>query len=363
MRAGPLLALALLVLALNPGGAAAQPSPPTLTVATGEAPPFVLRRGDALAGFSMDLWNAIAERMRVTSRFVDLGRRSDDAQIEAVRRGEADVAISAITMTPAREQLADFTLPYFDSGLQIAVRPDGDDGGWPGLSFLRALPWSAIGDLVLGGALILLLLAHVLWLVERRGNPRFQRGYPRGVAEGLWGVILIIATGEHGDRDESRLGKRLTIALMWLFGVVLIAQFTATVTSSLTVQQMQSAIRGPEDLPGKSIITAPGGTAEAWLRERGLPYRVITSAEEALRLLRAGQAQAIVYEAPTLRYWARVFGPSEVTLVGPVFRPEKYGIAVAADNPLRKRINTALLELYAEGRYDEIYRRWFSDLP
>ncbi|WP_431268353.1 hypothetical protein [Dankookia sp. P2] len=173
---------------------------------------------------------------------------------------------------------------------------------------------------------------------------------------------MIIATGEHGDRDESLLGKRLTVALMWLFGVVLIAQFTATVTSSLTVQQMQSTIRGPDDLPGKAIITTPGSIAEAWLRERGLPYRTITSADEGLRLLRSGEAQAAVYEAPSLRYWSRVFGPDEVTVVGPVFRPEKYGLAVAPGGPLRKQINGALLELFAEGRYEEISRRWFSDV-
>ncbi|WP_431268354.1 transporter substrate-binding domain-containing protein [Dankookia sp. P2] len=142
-----------------------------------------MRRDDALTGFSVDLWNALAEKLKVSSRFVDLGRRSDDAQLEALRRGEADVAISAIAMTPLREQRVDFTIAYFDSGLQIGVHPDGG-GGVPGLGFLRALPWSAIGDLVLAGAVILVLLAHVLWLVERRGNPGSGAatcaGLPRG---------------------------------------------------------------------------------------------------------------------------------------------------------------------------------------
>jgi polar amino acid transport system substrate-binding protein len=47
--------------------------------------------------------------------------------------------------------------------------------------------------------------------------------------------------------------------------------------------------------------------------------------------------------------------------VGPIFRPEKYGMAVAPGSPLRKQINAALLELFAEGRYEEISRRWFSE--
>ncbi len=52
---------------------------------------------------------------------------------------------------------------------------------------------------------------------------------------------------------------------MWLFGVVLIAQFTATVTSSLTVQQIQASIQGLGDLPGKKIGTVPGSIAAEYL--------------------------------------------------------------------------------------------------
>src|SRR4051794_28908158 len=73
------------------------PQRPVLRIATGEAPPFILHRGDAPTGFSIDVWNAVAQRLGAQTRFLDLGRRSDDAQLEAVRcgavrRGEADAA-------------------------------------------------------------------------------------------------------------------------------------------------------------------------------------------------------------------------------------------------------------------------------
>ncbi len=47
-------------------------------------------------------------------------------------------------------------------------------------------------------------------------------------------------------------------------------------------------------------------------------------------------------------------------LVGPVFRPEKYAVAVALGSPLRKRINKALPEMQADGTAEEIERRWFG---
>ncbi len=106
----------------------AAPQRPVLRVATGEAPPFILRRGDVPTGFSIDVWKAVAQRLGAQTRFLDLGRRSDDAQLEAVRRGEAEAAISAIVMTPTRERLVDFTIAYYDSGLQIGVAADGGSG-------------------------------------------------------------------------------------------------------------------------------------------------------------------------------------------------------------------------------------------
>lgn len=49
---------------------------------------------------------------------------------------------------------------------------------------------------------------------------------------------------------------------------------------------------------------------------------------------------------------------ADLQVVGPIFMPELYGIAIAAGNPMRKRINEALLEIYEDGTYDAIYDRW-----
>jgi polar amino acid transport system substrate-binding protein len=47
-------------------------------------------------------------------------------------------------------------------------------------------------------------------------------------------------------------------------------------------------------------------------------------------------------------------------IVGPVFRPYKIAIAVRNGSPLRKPINEALLSMYQDGTYEEIYAKWFA---
>jgi polar amino acid transport system substrate-binding protein len=268
-------------------------------VAISPVVPFAFHQGDQWTGFSIDLWDAIARRLRIDYVWVEVKSRAE--QLDAVKRGDADIAIAAVPMTSDSEPAFDFSIPILDAGLQIMV---GTQPNRPVLDTVRSLPYGMILQFFAIVFAIVFVLANVLWFVERRSNPLFQKGYLRGLSEGLWGVMLIIATGEHGDRDVLNVVKRLIVASMWLLGVVLVAQFTATVTSSLTVQQLQSSIQGPGDLPGKTIATVPGSLAAKYLTELGLPYTEISSTAEGLNTLSQGRVQAIVFEAPTLQYLA-----------------------------------------------------------
>ena len=82
--------------------------------------------------------------------------------------------------------------------------------------------------------------------------------------------------------------------------------------------------------------------------------------EAAVDALLNNQISAIVRDAPVLEWYDRQHPEQPVTVVGPLFRPEKYGIAVANGSALRKRINEALLAMYEDGTYEQIYGKWFS---
>ncbi len=353
--------LGLALLLLGCCGAAAQPvaqtTRPLLRVVTGHDAPFVQQPGTPVSGFSIEVWHEVARRLGVDTAWTVLPDLSDEQQIAAVAQGQADLAVSSLSVTAARAARVDFSLPYVDSGLQVMVAAKDAhplDAAW------SALTSAPVRNLLGIGLLVVVLLAHLLWLVERRHDADFQGGYRRGILEALWGVMLIIATGEHGDRRTPRVMKRLTVSAMWLLGAVLIAQFTATVAAALTVNQLRTDIRGPEDLPGHVIATAPGSIAAAWLQQRQLPFIAIDDTERAYAMLLRGEIQAIVYEAPQLRHWLAGRGTAMAQLVGPVFRPERYAIAVPLGSPLRRQIDAALLAMQEDGSLEAISRRWFG---
>ncbi len=86
----------------------------------------------------------------------------------------------------------------------------------------------------------------------------------------------------------------------------------------------------------------------------------VATIDEAYAELEAGNADALVFDAPVLQYHAAHQGQGEVRIVGPVFERVRYGAAVAADSPLRERINVALLEVIESGAYDRLHDEWFG---
>jgi polar amino acid transport system substrate-binding protein len=347
----------LLAWAVVPGTSAraAQVQSGHLRVATKPLEPFVFKQGDQWAGFSIDLWNAVAQRLGLDYEWVEVGNVKE--QLEAVQTGRADAAIAGISMTAEREKLVDFSHPYFDAGLQILTRPQGKPSLW---QHLRTFLTPGLLWLLAVGLLFALVMGHIIWLVERRHNPEFPRGYLRGMIEGVWWLFLVVATGEYRDSETRSVVKHILTAAWWLVGVALIAQFTATITANLTVQQLTSTIGGPGDLPGKSIATVRNSTAAEYLAGHGLAYIPVEHIEDAYDLLNRDEVQAVVYDSPVLLYYAAKEGKGRVQVVGAIFKPEKYGIALPPGSPLRKPINEVLLGLYQDGTYEKIQQKWFS---
>jgi ABC-type amino acid transport substrate-binding protein len=328
---------------------------PTLRVAVKPVPPFAMQDGDGWSGFSIDLWRAIAQRRGWVYAWVGLD--TVDQQLDAVRYGTADAAIAAISVTSEREQSMDFSYPYFTSGLQIMV-----DAEQP--SFLNALVGFVTSDLLKLVAIVIVVLvavAHGVWLFERHTNADFPRQYLPGVGEALWWAGVTLTTVGYGDRTpKGRIGR--AVALVWMFGgIFLLANMTAAVTARATVQQLQHNIASVNDLAGKQVVSVQGSTADQFLRARGLSHQTVTRIEDAYPLLEAGHVQAILYDAPVLQHYASTDGAGRVQLVGRPVQPEQYAIALPFDSPYRRAIDQTLLQLMADGTYDALYQRWFGE--
>ncbi|MEX2535393.1 MAG: basic amino acid ABC transporter substrate-binding protein [Trueperaceae bacterium] len=102
-------------------------------------PPFetVNEQGE-IVGFDVDVVNAVCEKANCVA---DFQTTAWDGIFPALAAGEFDMVASGVTITEERDQVVDFTIPYFEVDQAIAVRVEDED---------LTLDDFTEGDLVLG---------------------------------------------------------------------------------------------------------------------------------------------------------------------------------------------------------------------
>ena len=325
-----------------------------LRVAIKPLTPFVLTNGSQFQGYSIDLWNSIASKNGWKTNYVLL--KTVKEVLHAVQTGQADVGIAGISITRDRERLVDFSMPMFNSGLQVLVplRP-----AFSPITAFQNLFSPQLGFVALMILLCILIAGHVMWL-SMRHHPNYPKGYLRGVTEGIWWAAMSFPQNDLGERSPVSVVGRLAGMFWVIVSVVLLANFTASVTANLTVQQIQGGIRGIADLPGKRVLTVEGTTAETYLAQNSIRFQTKPNIETAVEELEAGRADAIVYDAPVLQYQASHAGNGKFSVVGDIFKPEYYGIALPLGSNKRKAINETLTEMISLGELTQIQQRWFG---
>ena len=224
------------------------PIPNRIIVGTREVPPFAMRsEAGEWEGISIELLREVKADLQseaeheISLEFLEMGL---EEMLDAVERREIDLAAAAITMNYEREKRMDFTHPFYNSGLGIAVGAHQRQGGWTGI--VQAVLSGTFLRIVAGLFAAIFVSAVAIYLFERRRNREdFGGGAIRGIAAGLWWAAVTLTTVGYGDKVPRSVPGRL-IGLVWMFaGLFIIASFTAAVTSALTVTQLKSRIAGP----------------------------------------------------------------------------------------------------------------------
>jgi len=169
-----------------------------------------------LIGFEVDLARAIARELGVEAR---QAQNAWDSLIPALERGDFDIALNGLEITPSRRQVVLFSLPYYIYTTQLAVRKDeeriremgdlrgrtvGTLSGSVAQEILQAVPNVTIRvytgqaepyeDLVIG-RIDAVLMDSPIAAYYAKPNPALRyAGPPAG--EGEYGIALRRADGE-----------------------------------------------------------------------------------------------------------------------------------------------------------------------
>ena len=349
--------LLIIVMSNDVGGQQNSAAQQPLVVGTKEAPPFSMKTSDGQwTGLSIDLWRQIAADLNFRFEFRELTLKQ---QLDGVSDGSLDAAVAALTITPEREKNFDFTHAFYTTGLGIAVSSKAHNpwftvaGRFISVAFLKVVATLT---------LVLLGVGVLVWWFEHKKNPQqFNGSTARGIGSGFWWSAVTMTTVGYGDKAPVTLAGRL-LGLIWMFvAIILISSFTAAITSSLTVTQLESAIKGPEDLPKVTVGTIANTTSESYLKQTHISFLSYGSPQEGLAALKEGKIQALVYDAPILRYYIHQNYIGFLEVLPYRLQRQEYGIALQPNSPLREQINVTLLQKIREKAWQDKLSQYLGE--
>lgn len=362
-RAIATLVLALFVAILTtPGLAQDAPDQSTereLVVGVHESPPFVIKQEGGYSGMAIRLWEFIAGELQLTYSYKEFDTVRQ--MIDATAASQIDVAVTNLTITEARATRIEFTQPWFDSGLRIMVNENGGAGFWNLLEglydsgFIAAYGW-------LG--LIIIVASIGFTIFDRRFDKNFPKRWRDGLAESFYLVMTIATSGKPPSRKNlfGWIG-RIWQGLWLVFGIVVVAFVTSSVTSVMTTLAFKGQIRSVADLPGLTIGVTDGSTAEDYATAAGLTVITYPNISRSAEALVDGDIQAVIGDKPVLEYFSHTNPELPLKVVGATFNPDKYGFGLPQGSPIRKPMTIEIIGAREDGTVREFATEYFGLNP
>lgn len=262
-----------------------------------ETPPFVIKSGENLEGVSYWLWNKINFDHTFSPEYIETPL---DTMIEGLANNSLDISLTPLTITSARNKKIDFSTPYYISNSSILVLQQ---------SFLEnsaqfILSFFSIKLIKVLSALfgIILFFGFLVWLFERKENTEQFSNNRKGIWNGIWWSAVTMTTVGYGDKSPTTIGGRI-VALIWMFtAIIIISGFTASIASSLTVNQTNWNQSHISEFKHKKLGTVNKSATANWLTQNFFRQVVrFEKIEEAIIALESGKIDAIAYDEPVLQ--------------------------------------------------------------
>ncbi len=311
-----------------------------LRVLTRSVPPFAFQASDGRwQGIAIELWEKIAKDLSLNYEYQAVPLNE---LIDQLKNGNADMAVGALSVSAAREEMFDFSHPFFRTGIGVAVR-NSDQGGLNDIGQAMLSPRFWVPVLTLIG--LLLSVGTLVWLAERRSNAQqFPRDVVKGVGAGMWFSSVTMTTVGYGDKAPTSFAGR-AVAVVWMFAsLILVSLLTASLTASFTLGGLSHRVQSEADLNRIRTGTISGSTSEAHLKQNGVQPQTFADLKAALTQLSQGNLDAVVYDKPLLRYQINSEHQGKILVLPIELSQQDYAIGLPTASPLTEAINRGLLK-------------------
>lgn len=202
----------------------------------------------------------------------------------------------------------------------VLIKDVNKKSPWTFLEPLTAKLWLTTGA-------FFLLTGFTVWFIEHRVNQDF-RGGPANQMGSIFYFAFSTLVFAHRERLVSNLSRLVVIT--WVFVVLILQQsYTASLTSKLTVEQLQATVTNIEQVikAGKNVGYLDDSFMPGLLKRLGVNESKIislSSPDDYNEALSNGTVAAVVDEIPYLKVFLKKYSKN-YTMVGPTYRTDGFG--------------------------------------
>lgn len=292
------------------------------------------------SGYSIDLLFEIVEALGWSDSEWTLECMEWEPMLEAVSTSKVDMAIAGITITSERLNSMKFSTPTYDSGLMLIVKVQKSSLIW---LFLEPFHFSLWISLVF----IALFMGNVIWILERDTEGPIPFSYKEGILESCWHSFASLFFV--GDKPIKTIPGRMMQLSYWFTSFVLLAAYSADLTSRMTLDQVYTEIKDHKDIEDKKVASL--FEYENVIKDFGAdfvghPSWTYEGYLEMISHLKDGDYDAVALPHPIALYMTA--NDCEVRVVGDMFVPDYLAIAFPKkiDSEFMQRVSSTNLVLY-----------------
>uniref|UniRef100_A0A4W3IEC0 Glutamate receptor n=1 Tax=Callorhinchus milii TaxID=7868 RepID=A0A4W3IEC0_CALMI len=303
-----------------------------LRVVTVPEEPFVMVSENVLGktkkyyGFSIDVLDALASYLGFKYEiYVAPDYRFGSQQPDGNWNGligelvfkRADVGISALTITPERENVVDFTTRYMDYSLGFLLKKaEKTVDMFACLAPFDFSLWACIAGTVL-------LVGLLVYLLNWLNPPRLQMGSVTSTTlyNSMWFVYGSFVQ-QGGEVPYTTLATRMMMGVWWLFALIVISSYTANLAAFLTINRIETSIQSLQDLSKQTDIpygTVMESAVYEHIRVKGMnPFERDNMYSQMWRMINRGNGteNSVKDSQEGIR---RIYGPGRFGGLGPDF--------------------------------------------
>jgi len=272
-----------------------------------------------------------------------------------------DMILSDIRITSGRLLTVDFSTPFHENTFRIITRQNP----YASFSLFSCFNpftwdvWAAIFAVIIYSGILIYLFEH--GNIKKANDQSGVRTIFLGICQALSSVIIMNA-----DMRLTTNSSRLIVLGLYGLSIILVATYTANLSSFLTLNRVQPSIGGIDDLKNGRLsysrigIVNDSAVSDYYIQNISSIYHPLSTAEEIYMRLLDHTIDASIWDSSVLEYAVNNYYCNKLTVVGVGFIKSSFAIVLPKNWLYKKDLDVHILAMRESERLEFLENMWLG---